>query len=78
MSIEQIKYLKAQVLLYKEKFETVQPLIDCRVCDYYKGGYIPCTSIAVCRGGDLWTRTRTIQVWPNVELRGDALLRRPS
>ena len=66
MSIEQIGYLKAQVTLYREKFEAVQPLIDCRVCDHYIAGYIPCTSTGQCRGGDMWTRTKVIQVWPNV------------
>jgi hypothetical protein len=62
MSIEQIEYLKAQVKLYHEKFNSVQPLIDCRVCDYYVAGYMPCTSTIKCNG-DLWTRTKTVQIW---------------
>jgi hypothetical protein len=58
-------YWKRQADHYREKFETVQPLIDCRVCDYYVAGYMPCTSTRQCIGGDMWTRTKTIQVWPN-------------
>ena len=50
---------------YKEKWETVQPLIDCRLCDYFRGGYMPCVSVAQCRKGELWTRTKTIQLWKN-------------
>lgn len=63
MSEEQVDYLMAQVKLYREKFETVQPLIDCRVCDHYRGGYIPCGATAECYRGGLWTRTKVIQLF---------------
>ena len=68
MSVEQIEYLKAQVRMYREKWETVQPLIDCRVCDHYHGGYMPCHLTAECVDGRGWTRTKVIQVFkrPNV------------
>lgn len=74
MSTEQIEYLKAQVKLYREKFETVQPLVDCRVCDHYGPDmYYPCKATVECYRGGMWTRTKVIQLFdkaPNVDVTG--------
>lgn len=48
---------------FKEKWDAVQPLIDCRLCDYFRGGYLPCVSTAKCRNGDMWNRTKIVQLW---------------
>jgi len=56
----------------QKEWESVQPLIDCRVCDHYVAGYLPCKSTGQCRGGDMWTRTKVVQVWPNVQIEGQA------
>lgn len=63
MSIEQIEYLKAQVRMYREKWETVQPLIDCRVCDHYLQEYMPCHLTAECVDGRGWTRTKVVKIY---------------
>ena len=38
-------------------------LHDCRLCYHYHEGYIPCKAVAKCEKGNLWTRTKVIQVW---------------
>ena len=63
MSIEQIEYLKAQVRMYRGKWEAVQPLIDCRVCDHYRQEYMPCHLTTECVDGRGWTRTKIVQVY---------------
>jgi hypothetical protein len=39
--------------------------LDCRVCDnYMASSYMPsCGSTTKCEGGNLWTRTKIVQVW---------------
>jgi hypothetical protein len=37
--------------------------LDCRLCDHYRAGYIPCKATAKCEKGNQWTRTKVIQVW---------------
>lgn len=39
------------------------PVIDCRTCDLYKGGYLPCTSLTRCNNGSNWTSSKTVQLF---------------
>ena len=44
-------------------WETVQPLIDCRVCDHYLQEYMPCHLTAECVDGRGWTRTKVVKIY---------------